>query len=479
LFEGLDAATSSILLRAAADVLLRLDAQGTIRAVHCAADNALSSVSANWVDMAWVDTVTPESRPKLDALMRDAASVDSPDLRWREVNHPVPAGADIPVHYSSVPAGNGAMLLVGRSMQATAELQRRLVDAQQSLERDYARLRHAEARYRLLFQVATEGVLIVDAASRKVIEVNPAALQLLDISQARLVGHSLLDMFDTESADALLSVLARVRTSGRHEETLVRSADGKFRFALVVSLFRQEGNALFLVWLTPKAAHDARVEVQHHRVRLEDVVQHSPDAIVVTRLDGRVVAANRAFIEMVDAVTEEQVRGQSIEQWLGRGLVDTSVLLGHLRKHTPVRQFATTLRSLYGVTIPVEISAGVSSEGDTPLAGFTIRDVGRRMSATDGGVTPIHGGMSRAAAQLTELVGRVPLRDIVGQTTDLIEKLCIEAALQLTRDNRAAAAEMLGLSRQSLYIKLRRFGLGELGPADALEEGEPPDRTSG
>jgi DNA-binding NtrC family response regulator len=86
--------------------------------------------------------------------------------------------------------------------------------------------------------------------------------------------------------------------------------------------------------------------------------------------------------------------------------------------------------------------------------------------------------MSRAAAQLTELVGRVPLRDIVGQTTDLIEKLCIEAALQLTRDNRAAAAEMLGLSRQSLYIKLRRFGLGELGPADAFEEGEPPDRAS-
>ncbi|MFX5603073.1 helix-turn-helix domain-containing protein, partial [Acinetobacter baumannii] len=29
----------------------------------------------------------------------------------------------------------------------------------------------------------------------------------------------------------------------------------------------------------------------------------------------------------------------------------------------------------------------------------------------------------------------------------------------LTRDNRASAAEMLGLSRQSLYIKLRRYGM--------------------
>ena len=41
--------------------------------------------------------------------------------------------------------------------------------------------------------------------------------------------------------------------------------------------------------------------------------------------------------------------------------------------------------------------------------------------------------------------------------------MCIEAALELTGDNRASAAEILGLSRQSLYVKLRRYGLGDLG----------------
>ena len=69
--------------------------------------------------------------------------------------------------------------------------------------------------------------------------------------------------------------------------------------------------------------------------------------------------------------------------------------------------------------------------------------------------------VARSPGQMTELVGRVPLRDIVRETTDLIEELCIEAALELTGDNRAAAAEMLGLSRQSLYVKLRRFGVGD------------------
>jgi len=50
----------------------------------------------------------------------------------------------------------------------------------------------------------------------------------------------------------------------------------------------------------------------------------------------------------------------------------------------------------------------------------------------------------------------------------MIEKLCIEAALEITGDNRASAADILGLSRQSLYAKLRRYGLGELTPPKAI-----------
>jgi DNA-binding NtrC family response regulator len=77
---------------------------------------------------------------------------------------------------------------------------------------------------------------------------------------------------------------------------------------------------------------------------------------------------------------------------------------------------------------------------------------------------------------MTELVGRMPLKDIVRETTDLIEQLCIEAALQLTGDNRASAAEMLGLSRQSLYIKLRRFDMVDGSIEPLPESGESSTR---
>jgi transcriptional regulator PpsR len=131
-----------------------------------------------------------------------------------------------------------------------------------------------------------------------------------------------------------------------------------------------------------------------------------------------------------------------------------------------VRLFATTLRGEYGATADVEISAVTVMNGTGPCFGFAIRDIGTRvaMSGRTAGRAP------RSVEQLTELIGQVPLKDLVREATDVIERLCIEAALELTGDNRASAAEMLGLSRQSLYVKLRRYGLGDL-PAENGEMG--------
>ena len=81
--------------------------------------------------------------------------------------------------------------------------------------------------------------------------------------------------------------------------------------------------------------------------------------------------------------------------------------------------------------------------------------MGRRLSGD-----PSVGGLPVWVVQFTDRVGSAPLKDLVRESTDLIERLCIEAALKLTNGNRASAAELLGLSRQSLYVKLARYGIG-------------------
>jgi transcriptional regulator PpsR len=130
------------------------------------------------------------------------------------------------------------------------------------------------------------------------------------------------------------------------------------------------------------------------------------------------------------------------------------VLLTNLRSQAVVKEFATELRAMAGYPMAVEISARALSSDETYYA-FYIKDVARSRAQE----TPSATGMAGSVAELSRLVGRMPMKDIVGETIDMIEKMCIQSALELTSNNRASAAEMLGLSRQSLYVKLRRFGM--------------------
>ena len=173
-------------------------------------------------------------------------------------------------------------------------------------------------------------------------------------------------------------------------------------------------------------------------------------------------------MDLVQAANEEQTRGKSLERWLGRSGTDIDVLFANLRTNNLVRHFSTTLRGDFGATEDVEVTAVALPGGEPPCLGFTIRSAGWRVGKDRLGGREL----PRTAEQFTDLVGRVPLKSLVRETTDLIERLCIEAALELTRDNRASAADMLGLSRQGLYAKLRRYGLGDLDADDQQEGSE-------
>ncbi len=454
---GADDAAS--LIAASADVVLIVDAAGVIRDLAFGSEDLITQGCQGWIGKPWSQTVTAESRPKVESMLKDAFDGATP--RWRHVNHPGEGGADLPLSYSVMPVrshgasdiGAGHSVAFGRDLRAQVALQQRLVSAQLSMERDYWRLRHVETRYRLLFQVATEAVLILDAVTEKLEEANPAAYALLG-EKPRRAGWGLADSLDPASLAAARQMLASLRANGRCDPLVVRLAETGEDISLSASLFRQENSTHFLLRLTP--AQTTAPALSSARQMLLNVMESAPDAFVVTDLDGRVLAVNRAFLEMAQLASEEQVRGESLEKWLGRTGVDLNVLISNLRQRGAVRLFATSMRGEYGSTADVEISAVAVTGGEQPCLGFTIRDVGRRLASETRGKE-----LPRSAGQMTELVGRVPLKDIVRETTDLIEQLCIEAALELTGDNRASAAEMLGLSRQSLYVKLRRFGIGD------------------
>jgi DNA-binding NtrC family response regulator len=119
------------------------------------------------------------------------------------------------------------------------------------------------------------------------------------------------------------------------------------------------------------------------------------------------------------------------------------------------------LEGAFGAQLSVEMSAThLAIAGNNGFA-FVIRDTSRMEVVREPiGAMPGQAPMSDDAMRnVMDLVGSAPLKDIVSATTDVVEKMCIETAVELTDNNRVAAAEMLGLSRQSLYVKLRKYGL--------------------
>ncbi|MFO1057966.1 MAG: transcriptional regulator PpsR [Dongiaceae bacterium] len=453
---ALDADNAARLLAAAADIAVIIDRGGVVRDLAIHDDGLARELGAReqWPGRPWIDTVTVESRPKVEVLLRDAGRGDSP--RWRQVNHPVAGRADVPVLYAVEPIGeDGRLVAFGRDLRSVSTLQQRLVEAQLAMERDYTRLRHVENRHRLLFEMSAEAVLIIDAQTHRVTDANPAARRLFGPAAKRALSQPFSELFHPESRNAVVGLLAGARLGGRSEEVRAALADPAREVSLAAASFRQDNQSLLLVRLTATAEPGAGASEPASRSRLLQLMENAPDGFVVTGPEGRILAANAAFLEMAQLATPEQALGESLERWLGRPGVDLNVLIANLRQRGAIRLFATTLRSEFGGTAEVEISAVALRNGGPPCLGFAIRNVDRRLSA-DGHPSA---ALPRSFENLTELIGRVPLKELVRETTDVIERLCIEAALELTGDNRASAAEMLGLSRQSLYIKLRRYGL--------------------
>ena len=456
---SLDAQTAGLLLAQAAEITLILDADGRVidRAIN--GQQLEGEGCDDWLGRLWIDTVTVESRPKIESLLEDAFA--GKPGRQRQVNHPSPRGQDLPVTYSAVKlrgSARGCVIVFGRDMRPAAVLQQRVVNAQQAMERDYWRLRDAETRYRLLFQIGTDAMLIVDGATYRITEANAAANELFGDSVATLVGASFPIGFDRAGMQAAQVLLGTARAGRAASDLRVSLAHGEGEVLLAAAMFRQENTPMFVVRVTRNLAGEASAGAAAMNQLQLRLAQSLPDCLVLTDYEGSILWANPAFAQLAQLATADQARGEPLGRWLGRTGVDQSVLVTNLRQRSAVRLFSTTLRGELGSVAEVEISAAVVNHGTQSALGFAIRDVERRIPTDARGSREL----PQSVGHLTELVGRVPIKEIVGETTDVIEQLCIEAALDLTRDNRAAAAELLGLSRQSLYVKMRRFGLGDL-----------------
>jgi transcriptional regulator PpsR len=449
LFRALDADAVMKLAMMAGDVTLVLDETGTI--LDAAFDPREFPGFAGRIGHNWIDTVTDESRPKVMEML--AAARRGEVQHWRQVNHPTRDG-EVPVRYCVLSVDGGAhRIALGRDLREAGRLQQRLLQVQQSLERDYLRMRQLEARYRMLFERSSEAVLIIEAASLRIREANPAAHALIGARAGSLPGKKLPSLLDKASHDAMQGLIGAAMVSDTVSPARLHLARGGREVMAAVTGFTQDRGQFLLVRLMPADGQPLPPSSP-----VIDLIEQMPDAFVVADANLEIVTANAAFVELLQAASVDQLRGRHLSESIGRPGIDLELIESQIDQHGAARNVSTVIRTGHDAEgEPVELSA-VRTTGEEAYYAFVIRPIGRRLRDLPPGAQDL----PRSVEQLTELVGRMSLKDIVRESTDLIERLCIEAALAYTSDNRASAAEILGLSRQSLYSKLHRYGLGNL-----------------
>jgi transcriptional regulator PpsR len=407
----------------------------------------------DWEGAHLKDILTEESLRKVEARINEMHGARHGETAV-ELNHADQTNWEFPVRYSMHRIGaDDSILMLGRDLRPIAEVQQQLVQAQLALERDYETQRELDTRYRVLMEVARDPVIMVSMSTGRISDINPAAAQLLGGQRSELVGAAIAQEFEGRRRGEFLESLANLAVTESSGPIELIARRSQKRVFITPTVFRAAGERVLLCQLdTSEGGQAASDELADNIARL---YHEGVDGIVFTDGDGNIRAANEAFLNLTDTANIAAVRGRSLTDFLARGAVDLRVLLDNVKRTGQLRLYATRLTTDFMGQIAVEISATWLNDRPNPILALVVRDASRADTLR----RPAFGQPDDGVRNVMELVGSSTLKDIVAETTDVIEKMCIETALELTRNNRVAAAEMLSLSRQSLYVKLRKYAL--------------------
>ncbi|SFQ06176.1 transcriptional regulator PpsR [Roseivivax halotolerans] len=441
------------LLSAACDLAVCIDSNGIVTSV---AGAPLGSSLQHWIGSPISDVLTVESRPKLDAALetfRKTGQIRRPV----ELNHEDGKTWEFPVRYDVYPGlQEGETLLLGRDLSLVAETQAQLVQAQMSLEQGYEARREFDARYRLLLRTVADPVVFVSVSDGRIKDLNDPAATLLGSSREDLVGAIFANEFTNRGREEFVEMLVNAAISENADDLVAETRRDQSEISFEPQVFRASGERVLILRLGRHGGSATAGDgAQAVRGDLGGLFANAADAMVITSATGTIQSANDAFLEMVDAAHFTDVKGRKLGEFLSRGQVDLNVLIENARRAGKMRFYSTKAINEYGAETSVEMSATLISKDPDAQIGFVIRDTSRIESMRR---TQMHAS-EESSRNVMELVGSATLKEIVAETTDVVEKMCIETAVNLTRNNRVAAAEMLGLSRQSLYVKLRKYDL--------------------
>jgi transcriptional regulator PpsR len=454
LISNLDQASTADLISRLCDFAFVISSDGEIIQTMTSPFLAPRLDLSSWKGLQFQDTLTTESVPKFEARIAQFKEGQK-ELRPVELNHrPTQQQTELPVRYTfHSSAEDGSKLLLGSDLRPVAEMQQQLVEAQIALENDYDARREHEIRLKVLMESSDVATVFIALNTGVISSCNSAAEVLLGRSRKELMDAPFAAEFEDEGVTSLIDRMVTAASDVSITAVLANSARGGRSYRLNPTLFRGATSQMLLCKMEPE---DSSLEpMDQLATHLVSFFHKGVDSIVFVNMSGQILSANEAFVSVANVTHAQTLSGRSMSDFFSRGSVDLNVILESARRNGKMRLYSTKILNEHGDERPVEISTTQIRTKLEPICVLVMRNARR----VEGISTPTSQMSEEEVNSVVELIGSQSLKDVVARSTDVVEKMCIETAIRMTSNNRVAAAEMLGLSRQSLYVKLRKYNL--------------------
>ena len=426
------------------DITLSVDGEGVIRSAVSA--EALSGESLDqWRGLQWTETISPDASDGVAKAVESAAREG--ESACFVVSQRLPSGRELQFEYTTVKLRGGAgFIAIGKSVQALSDLKSRLSRVQKERERDYWKLRDIETRYRALLDASWEGVAIVRVSNLRVVEANAVATKSLGL----VPGAEFLPDLPDRDRKILDSTLETARIKGR-APGIVLHIPGDQRLSLRASMLTSEAGTFYLFQMggLAETATSASPGGDAASFALETLVRRLQEGFVVVDRDGVVQLANHTFLDLVQASVQSAVVGQNVKRWLFSSGGHVRRILDLVEQRGAIRSLRTTLMGELGDNAEVEVS--ITGDQDDRPAHFAL--IVRELASRAKGRVD-----DTVAASLDEEDSETSLGTAVRTSVESVEKRRLADALAKSGGNRTLAAESLGISRQTLHAKLRKYG---------------------
>ena len=176
----------------------------------------------------------------------------------------------------------------------------------------------SESRYRRLFETARDGILILDAANRKITDVNPFMLELLGYSRDEFMGRELWEIGLLKDMEASQEAFRELREKGyiRYQELQLQTKEGKRREVEFVSnVYEENGRQVIqcnIRDITERKQAEGALREAHHRLSFH--VGNTPLAVIEWDSDFRLSRWSPSA-ERIFGWKAEEVLGKRVSEW--------------------------------------------------------------------------------------------------------------------------------------------------------------------